>query len=172
MRLKKNSQLLLMILIGLYQFSGEIFAQDIEYTQLFTSTDTSQWNVNGFTTVSMDSGLLSYLFIFDDDHPVKSVPDTIRLRINDSIDLSGCTTAYVRFSKQDILLDEDSWIVSNIRVYARHSSSDWTRVFEDISHLAGVAYDLELRFHVAVRTDVIYPGSFKLTDIRVEGVCG
>ena len=172
MRLKKFSQLLLIVLIGLFLFSESVFAQDIEYTQLFTSTDVSQWTVNGFASVSMDSGLLSFLFTFDEEHPVRSVPDTIRLGINDQIDISSCTSAYVRFSKEDILLDEDSWIVSNIRVYARHSGSSWVRVFEDISHLAGFVNDLELRFHVAVRTDDEYPGSFKLTNLRVEGVCG
>ena len=172
MNLKKISQLLLLILIGPFLFSGAIFAQDIEYTQVFTSTDASQWDVEGFVTPSMDDGLLSFLFIFDDEHPVRSVPDTVRLGINNHIDLSSCSSAYVRFSKEDILLDEDSWIVSNIRIYAKHSSSDWVRVYEDISHLAGWVNDLELRFRVAVRTDEIYPGSFKLTKIRVEGVCG
>ena len=172
MRLTKFSQLLLIILIGPFIFSGAILAQDIEYTQLFTSTADSQWDVTGFATISMDAGRLSFLFTFDADHPVRSVPDTIRLGITDPIDLSGCSTAYVRFSKEDILSDEDSWIVSNIRVFARHSSGNWVRVFENISHLAGLVNDLELRFHVAVRTDEVYPGSFKLTNIRVEGVCG
>ena len=172
MNLTKFSQLLLLILIGPFLISGAILAQDIEYTQIFTSTDVSQWNVDGFATPSMDDGILSYLFVFDDDHPVQSVPDTIRLVINDPIDISNCSSAYVRFSKEDILLDEDSWIVSNIRIYAKHSSSNWVRVYEDISHLAGWVNDLELRFRVAVRTDEVYPGSFKLTNIRVEGICG
>ncbi len=171
MSLKKFSQLLLIILIGPFIFSGAVLAQDIEYTQLFTSTDTSQWDVNGFTTATMDDSLLSFLFTFDEDHPVKSVPDTIRLSLNDHIDLGNCTTAYVRFSKEDILLDEDSWIVSNIRIYAKHESSDWFRVYEDISKFAGWIHNLNLRFHVAVRTDEVYPGSFKLTNIRVEGLC-
>ena len=172
MSLKKFSQLLLAILLTPFIYSGALFAQDVEYTQIFTSTDVSQWGVEGFVAATMDSSELSFLFTFDDDHPVKSVPDTIRLEIVDYIDLRSCSTAYVRFNKEDILLDEDSWIVSNIRVYARHSGGSWIRVFEDISHLAGNVNDLELRFHVAVRTDVVYPGSFKLTNIRVEGLCG
>jgi len=175
MSLKKISQLLLIILTGPFLFSEAVLAQGGEpvYTQLFTSTDVSQWDVSGYATPTIDGGLLSYLFLFDDLHPVKSVPDTIRLKLKNHINLSGCTTAYVRFTKEDILPDEDSWIVSNIRIYARHESSGaWFRVFEDISELAGWIHNLELRFHVAVRTDEIYPGSFKLTNIRVEGVCG
>ena len=175
MRLKNNSQLLLIILIGPFLLPGAILAQDgeLEYTQIFTSTDASQWDVEGFVTPSMDDGLLSFLFVFNEDNPVRSVPDTIRLKLKDHVDISNCSTAYVRFSKQDILLDEDSWIVSNIRVYAKHESSGgWFRVYEDISHLAGWVHNLELRFRVAVRTDDVYPGSFKLTNIRVEGVCG
>ena len=152
-----------------------IFAQDsnIQYTTLFSSVNIGQWEISGFVTPNQTADSLSFIFPYDEAAARTGIPDTVVLKITDRIDLSRCSTAYVRYNKISYYPNEESWIISNIYIYARHEyNRRWERVFENISDLAGWIHELELQFKIVVKSDQVYPGTLTLENMRVEGVCG
>ena len=161
-------------LVCILSFTTIGLSQDAVYSTLFRSLAVEQWETSGYVTPEIVDGELTFLFTFHDiENPVRAYPDTVTLIMRDHIDLSSCQAAYIRSSKEDITEHPDSWIHSDVRIYARHEHSPrWFRVYEDITELASWIHNLELKFRVAVRTDDVYPGSFRLKNLRVEGICG
>ena len=152
-----------------------IFAQEGNdaYTSVFSSENIAQWELSGLVTPDQSDGSLSFIFPYNEEAARAGVPDTVILKILDHIDLSGCSTAYVRYNKSSDRPNEESWIITNIFIFARHEfDHTWVRVFENISDKAGWIHELELQFRVVVKTDQVYPSTLVLDDIRVEGVCG
>jgi hypothetical protein len=152
-----------------------IFAQDseIEYTRVFSSENIVQWEISGLVTPDASDGTLSFVFPYDDDAVLDGVPDTVHLKVLDGIDLSRCSTAYIHYDQDSNLPNEESWIITNIFMYARHEyDHNWVRVYENISHLAGWIHEMELQLKIVVKTDQAYPSTLILSDIRVEGACG
>ena len=151
-----------------------IFAQesDIEYNKIFSSVNIAQWELSGLVTPDQSDESLSFIFPYDEDAARQGVPDTVVLTVTDPIDLSGCSTAYVRYNKSSNYPNKESWIISDVYIYTRHEyNHSWARVFENISDLAGWIHELELQFRVVIKTDKIYPSTLNLEDIRVEGEC-
>ncbi|MCH7619960.1 MAG: hypothetical protein IH880_09380 [Candidatus Marinimicrobia bacterium] len=160
--------------VSLFLIAGIGIAQDYgaEYSQIFSSTNIEQWETQGNVLPELSDGSLSFVFPYDEDLATASGQDTIVLKIRDPIDLSGCSTVFVRYRKENILPNDDSWVLTNIRVEARHEHNvSWFRIYENISDYAGWVNELRLRFKVVVKTDRVYPGTFKLHDMRVEGTC-
>ncbi len=152
-----------------------IFAQDsaIEYTKVFSSVNIGQWEISGLVTPDTSGQSLSFIFPYDENAALRGVPDTVVLKVIEHIDLSRCSTAYVRYGKTSDYPNEESWIISNIDIYARHEYDHrWVRVYENISDLAGWIHTLQLQFRIVIKTDNVYPATLTLDDIRVEGVCG
>lgn len=161
--------------VSLFLIAGIGIAQDYEaeYSPIFSSTNINQWETQGNVLSELSDGSLSFVFPYDEDLATASGQDTIVLQIKNPINLNKCSTVFVRYRKENILPDDDSWVLTNIRVEARHEhNASWFRVYEDISELAGWVNELRLRLKVVVKTDRVYPGTFKLHDIRVEGTCG
>ena len=152
-----------------------VLAQDDEivYTRIFSSINIGQWEMSGFVTPDTSDDALSFIFPFDENAAPHGAPDTVVLTILDQIDLSRCSTAYVRYSKSSDRPNAESWLISDIYIYARHEyNHSWVRVFENISELAGRrVHELELKFKIVVKTDKAYPSTLTLYDIRVEGTC-
>ncbi|TFB11168.1 hypothetical protein E3V55_04110 [Candidatus Marinimicrobia bacterium MT.SAG.3] len=151
-----------------------VLAQDDEivYTRLFSSINIAQWEMSGFVTPDTSDDAVSFIFPFDENAAPHGAPDTVVLTIRDYIDLSRCSTAYVRYRKSSDRPNAESWLISDIYIYARHDlNHSWERVFENISNLAGEVKELELKFKIVVKTDKAYPSTLTLYDIRVEGTC-
>ncbi len=160
--------------VSLFLIAGIGIAQDneAEYSPIFSSTNIEQWETQGYVQSELSEGSLSFVFPYDESNAT-SGQDTIVLRIKNPINLSRCSTVFVRYRKENILPNDESWVLTNIRVEAKHEhSASWFRVYENISELAGWVNELRLRLKVVVKTDRVYPGTFKLHDIRVEGTCG
>ncbi len=175
MKVKLIFQNTSILIINLFLIAGIGFAQEYgdEYSQVFVSSTIGQWDTEGNVLPDSSDGSLSFTFPYDEDQGISSQQDTIILRIRDNINLSNCSTAFIRYRKENLLPNDDSWVLTNIRVEARHEhSGNWFLVYEDISDLAGWVNELRLRIKVVVKTDRVYPGTFKLHDIRVEGICG
>lgn len=148
-----------------------VFAQN-DYTTLFSSINIAQWEMSGLVTPNTSAGTISFVFPYDEDAAREGVPDTVVLTVTDPIDLGGCSTIFVRYDKSSNYPNPESWIVSDIYIFARHEyNHSWTRVFEDISDLAGWIHELELQFRIVIKTDKVYPSTLILNNIRVEGVC-
>lgn len=152
-----------------------VLAQDDEivYTRIFSSINIAQWEMSGFVTPDTSDDALSFIFPFDEKAAPHGAPDTVVLTIRDHIDLSRCSTAYVRYRKSSDRPNAESWLISDVYIYARHEyNHSWERVFENISKLAGYkVHELELKFKIVVKTDKAYPSTLTLYDIRVEGTC-
>ena len=151
-----------------------IFAQDsdIVYTKVFSSVNITQWELSGLVTPNQSDQSLSFIFPYDENAALQGVPDTVVLTITDHIDLSGCSTAYVRYNKTSDYPNKESWIISDVYIYTRHEFNHrWVRVFEDISDLAGWIHELELQFRIVIKTDQVYPSTLQMDDIRIEGAC-
>lgn len=175
MKVKLIFQNTSILVINLFLIAGIGFAQEYEaeYSPIFSSTIIEQWDTEGNVLPELSDGSLSFVFPYDEDLATTSGQDTIVLQIKDPIDLSKCSAAFVRYRKENLLPNDDSWVLTNIRVEARHEhTANWFRVYEDISELTGWVNELRLRIKVVVKTDRVYPGTFKLHDIRVEGTCG
>ena len=175
MKVKLIFQNTSILVVNLFLIAGIGIAQDYEaeYSPIFSSTNIEQWNTEGNVLPELLDGSLSFVFPYDEDQGIDSQQDTIVLRIKNPIKLSKCRAAFVRYRKENLLPNDDSWVLTNIRVEARHEhAANWFRVYEDISDYAGWVNELRLRFKVVVKTDRVYPGTFKLHDIRVEGTCG
>ena len=151
-----------------------IFAQDsdIVYTKVFSSVNITQWELSGLVTPNQSDQSLSFIFPYDENAALQGVPDTVVLTITDHIDLSGCSTEYVRYNKTSDYPNKESWIISDVYIYTRHEFNHrWVRVFEDISDLAGWIHELELQFRIVIKTDQVYPSTLQMDDIRIEGAC-
>ena len=160
--------------VSLFLIAGIGIAQEYEaeYSPIFSSTNIAQWETEGNVLSELSDGSLSFVFPYDENNAT-SGQDTIVLQIKNPINLNQCSTVFVRYRKENILPNDDSWVLTNIRVEARHEhNASWFRVYENISDYAGWVNELRLRFKVVVKTDRVYPGTFKLHDIRVEGTCG
>jgi len=146
------------------------FSQTSTETVLFSSTDVSQWTIDGRITCQPSDTTLRFLFGFDADNPPKVRPDTTTLEIVSEIDLSGCDSAFFRYTTFDFLPNDDSWIVGTVNVYAKHEyQSQWTEVFEDLSAIAGSVHHLKIQLKIAVRSDEKSPGAFAVDNIRIVG---
>lgn len=146
------------------------YGQTSTETVLFSSTDVSQWTVDGRVTYQPSDTTLRFVFGFDADNPPKSRPDTTTLEIVPEIDLSECDSAFFRYSTYDFLPNDGSWIVGTVNVYVKHENQpEWTEVFEDLSAIAGSVHHLKIRMKVAVRSDEITPGAFAMDNIRIVG---
>lgn len=159
------------ILLGLGIFSGGLLAQG--YTPIFVSTDVHEWDIDGRVSDDMVDTTLSFVFSFDGEHPPLDRPDTVYLDLNNTIDLSGCDSVFIRYSSADELPSDESWVAGDVQVLVRHPyNPNWTEIYdEDLSHLGGWVHHLELRLKVAVRSNPAAPGSFVLHNIRFEGIC-
>ena len=175
MKVKLIFQNTSILIINLFLIAGTGIAQDpeAEYSPIFLSSTINQWNTQGYVLPDSSGGSLSFVFPFDENRTMAAGQDTIVLQIKNPINLRNCSTAFVRYRKQNILPNDDSWVLTNIRVEAKHDQrAGWFRVYENISDLAGWIDELQLRIRVVVHTDRVFPGTFKLHDIRVEGTCG
>ena len=160
--------------VSLFLIAGIGIAQEYEaeYSPIFSSTNIAQWETEGNVLSELSDGSLSFVFPYDENNAT-SGQDTIVLQIKNPINLNQCSTVFVRYRKENILPNDDSWVLTNIRVEARHEHNmSWFRVYENLSDYAGWVNELRLRFKIVVKTDRVYPGTFKLHDIRVEGTCG
>ncbi|MDD5765642.1 MAG: hypothetical protein PHW79_05285 [Candidatus Marinimicrobia bacterium] len=146
------------------------FSQTSTETVLFSSTAVSQWTIDGRVTIQSSDTTLRFLFGFDEDNPPKVRPDTTTLEIVSEIDISGCDSAFFRYTAYDFLPNNESWIVGTVNVYVRHENQpQWTEVFEDLTAVAGSVHHLKVQVKVAVRSDEITPGSFAIDNIRIVG---
>lgn len=146
------------------------FCQTPAETVLFSSTDASQWTVEGRVTCQASDTTLRFVFDFDADNPPKVRPDTTTLEIVSEIDLSGCDSAFVQYSTYDYLPSEDSWIAGTVKVYAKHEyQSQWTEVYDDLSSIAGSVHNLKIRLKVAVRSSTASPGTFSIDNFQIVG---
>ena len=170
----KSIQITAGFIVSLVLSVNVVIAQDdIVYTRIFSSINIAQWEMSGLVTPDTSAESLSFIFPFDENAALRGSPDTVVLTVNDHLDLSGCSTAYVRYSKSSNRPNEESWIISDIFIFARHEYNHrWVRIFENISDLAGWIHELELQFKIVVKTDQTYPSTLILDDIRVEGACG
>lgn len=162
------------IFISIVLYSNICFAQDgeAEYSNLFSSERINQWNITGLVIPDTSDGL-SFVFPYDENAALAGVPDTVYLEMTGRINLSRCSTAYIRYNKKSHIPNSDSWIISNVYIYARHEfNHNWVRVFENISDLTGRVHELSLQFRIVVKTDHVYPATLTLYDIKVEGTCG
>ena len=175
MKVKLIFQNTSILVINLFLIAGAGIAQEpeAEYSPIFLSSTVNQWHTAGNVLPDSSGGSLFFVFPYDEDLAMASGQDTIILTIRDPINLRNCSTAFVRYRKQNVLPNDDSWVLTNIRVEAKHyQRTGWFRVYENISDLAGWIDELQLRIRVVVHTDRVFPGTFKLHDIRVEGTCG
>ena len=175
MKVKLIFQNTSILAINLFLIVGIGFAQDHEAdSPVFVSSTIGQWDTQGNVFPDSSDGSLYFVFPYDDEHQgIDSQPDTILIMIKDPISLRNCSTAFVRYRKENILPNDESWVLTNIRVEARHEHrANWFRVYENLSEFAGWVDELRLRIKIVVHTDRVYPGTFKLHDIRVEGSCG
>lgn len=76
------------------------YGQTSTETVLFSSTDVSQWTVDGRVTYQPSDTTLRFVFGFDADNPPKSRPDTTTLEIVPEFDLAGCDSVF--FSLYDL----------------------------------------------------------------------
>jgi hypothetical protein len=163
-----GSCFLMMMASGLFVIPG--FGQTPVETILFSSTDASQWNVDGRVTFQSSDTTLRLIFDFDADHPPKVRPDTTILEIVPDVNTSGYDSVFVFYTTLDYLPGEDSWIVGTVKVYAKHEyQSEWTEVFEDLTSVAGSAQHLRIKLKVAVRSDTKAPGSFAIDNFMIIG---
>ena len=174
MNYKSIFPIILVLFASIVLISNICFAQDgdSEYTTVFSADRIDQWETSGMVVPDTTDGL-SFIFPYDEHGALEGVPDTISMRITESIDLSRCRTAYIRYDKSIDYPNDDSWLITNIEIYVRHEyNRSWVRVFENISELAGWIHELDMQFKIVVKTDNVFPASLKLSDFIIEGACG